>query len=61
MYGDKQTQRDAAEFVREQIDEFSSDGDIFLGWQTRDGRQAVIRGSDKHDAKEAWEALLQYA
>lgn len=61
MYGDKQSKRDAAEFVREQIDEFDTDGEVFLGWQTRDGRQAVLNGSDKYDAKEAWKALLQYA
>tara|TARA_B100001778_G_scaffold334838_1_gene348214 strand:+ start:669 stop:866 length:198 start_codon:yes stop_codon:yes gene_type:complete len=61
MYGSKHEKRDAAEFVLEQIEEFDSDGTIYLGWQTRDGTQAVLDGSDKQDALEAWEALLDYA
>ena len=61
MYGSKHEKREAAEFVLEQIEEFDSDGTIYLGWQTRDGEQAVLDGSDKQDALEAWEALLDYA
>jgi|TARA_B100001094_G_C18177866_1_gene798992 hypothetical protein len=61
QYGSESEKEEAITFVNEQIEEFESSDEIFLGWQTRDGSQAVINGCDLEDAISAWEALLNYA